>query len=378
MIVATLPLWLPGGSVPRVATNATLSKLPAGLDFVGLGLVAWGLLSALATTQPKRRGVLVTLAGLLVLAAPDELRWQAWAYHALIVGSVLALSSRATAVRLLRLLTVGVYAYSAIAKLDVAFADTLGQQMLIAAGVDVAELGQPMRRMLALALPIAELLVAGLLALSLALRRLRSVAIGLAVLQHVGTIALLGPWALGHGLGVLLWNLGFAVQTAAIYGAERGEPAEASHRPLRGAAAIGLATLVLLSPIAYQFGYGDAWRNWALYAPRGERATVFVTPSALRSLPTTLREHADPEVDGVHRLQLDAWVLRETRAPLYPQPRVTAAIAAALEQRYALGDEISVVIDSRADRWTGERSTQTFAGREDLERATEGRIAVWR
>lgn len=378
LLVATSPLWFPGRGVPRVAPSAVLATLPPGLDFVGLGLVAWGVLTTLLSRTPRRRGVAATLAGLLILTLPDELRWQAWTYHALVVGGVLASATQHRAIAALRWITIGVYAYSAIAKLDVEFADTLGQQLLIAIGIDVGDLSQSVRRTLALALPVAELVVATLLAASLRTKRLRGPAVTLALAQHAGTILLLGPWALGHGIGVLLWNVGFALQTSAIFTTDLSDQPASRRRPIGDVLAATLLLVALLSPIAYQFGYGDAWLNWALYAPRGERATVFVTPTALRTLPTSLRDYADPEVEGVHRLQLDGWVLRETRAPLSPQPRTAAAIAAALERRYALGDEISVVIDSRADRWTGERSTQTFAGRDELERMSAGRMAVWR
>ena len=383
LLIATATLWLPERSTPRVAPHAVLAAAPAGLDLAGIALVGWGLLAALR--RPSRTAAAATLCGLLLLTTVDVLRWQAWAYHALLAGGVLLVAPAGRAARHLRWLTVGVYAASAVAKLDVVFADTLGQQMLevVATGIGAELPGASvgLRRTLALLFPAAELLIAALLAGALRWPRWRPVAVGLACVQHVATIVILSPWGLDHALGVLVWNVGFATQTAALFlmAAAPPEPREPTGADrARDRVALGLVGASLLTPIAYAAGYGDAWLNWALYAPRGAQASVFVDRTAFASLPPTLQTHTEDAGPALLRLRPDDWTLAETGAPLYLAPRVTAALALAMLERYSLEGRMTRVLESQAERFTGERSRLELTTRAEIAAARRGCVAVGR
>jgi hypothetical protein len=377
LLAATWRLWTPWRGTPRIAPLEAIEIIPPMIDFALLALVGYGLLRTLRATlssnflaSPRREsweeseyaphshdsrrglavyriGVLIATLALVGLMLLDQLRWQPWAYHAAIAGVILANATRPQALRLLRLVTVAVYAYSAIAKLDAEFAATLGQQMLGAVGLDLAIWSDTTRTAIALTIPTVELAVAGLLAASLKWRRLRVVACVAVVAIHAATIAVLGPWALGHSLGVLLWNVGFAAQTVILFWPQHEENSAPVTRLSRlTLAACGLA---VLAPVITPFGLWDQWPGWALYAPRGERATLFVHTASVERLPKSLQPHIEESSDGPwRRVRLDKWTLAETAAPIYPQNRIVAAMALGLMEHYALTGRVRVVDESPA------------------------------
>jgi hypothetical protein len=298
----------------------------------------------------------------------DQLRWQPWAYHAALAGLILANSTPPQAFRLLRLVAIAVYAYSAIAKLDAEFAATLGQQMLSAVGFDLASWSDTTRTAVALTIPIVELAIAGLLAASLKWRRLRVFACGAVITMHAATIAALGPWALGHSLGVLLWNVGFAAQTAILFWPQTEETTEPVTRSSRLAlAACGLA---VLAPALTPFRLWDQWPGWALYAPRGERATLFIHTASVERLPKSLQPHIEKSSDGPwRRVRLDQWTLTGTAAPIYPQNRIVAAMALGLMERYPLTGRVRVVDESAASPLSRKRQLTEYTERDSIAQA---------
>ena len=62
------------------------------------------------------------------------------------------------------------------------------------------------------------------------------------------------------------------------------------------------------------------------------------------------------------KLRIDRWSLEALGAPVYPQDRFQVGVALALAEKYNLGQDIRVEIDSPANRWTGNRSTKVYQG----------------
>lgn len=373
-MAATWRLWTPWRETPRLAPLEFLEGAPAQLDFALLAMLGYGLFRALIYQTGWRRGVGIATAALVGLMAVDQLRWQPWAYHAAIAGVILASASAGQAYRLLRFVAIAVYAYSAIAKLDAEFAATLGQQMLGVVGrpigIDPSGLSVTTRNALALALPVGELLIAGLLGASLRWRRLCPAACIAVALMHAATIGLLGPWALGHSLGVLFWNVGFACQTVVLF-RPFGEPVNrpANGRPLAALTACGLA---VIAPALTPWGYWDQWPGWALYAPGGERATLFVHTASIDRLPQSIQQHVDSPGDSPwRRVRVDDWALAASGAPVYPQNRIVAAMATALAERHALSGRVRVVAESAAGRLSRERRAEALDSDAEIRAASE-------
>jgi hypothetical protein len=375
LITSTWPLWTPLRAVPHIAPAAMFAVLPAGFDFVGLFLLLVSLVLAVRHRSLRATGIATLALGLLM--AFDQLRWQPWSYHALLVGLILASCEASISIKYLRLLTVSIYAYAAIAKLDATYSATLGQQIITTfaswLGGSLEGLSLEVRHRLALAPPLFELTLAILLLASLRFYSLRRPTCYLAVAMHAATIALLGPWALGHSLGVLLWNIGFAWQACVLFWPavdSNDSSAPQFSNSLQQRFAVCILLIALAAPTTMPWGIWDRWPSWGLYAPAGERAAVFIHSGALDRLPGPLRDFVDPQNDDDdtpwRRLWIDRWVLNDTGAPIYPQNRVRLALAASIAQRYGASERVQVVIQGHANRFSGERSSQTLTGAAEI------------
>lgn len=370
LIGSTWKLWIPHDAIPAVPAAEVFSGIPAALDGVLLvaviaGAVAWTLNGRLGHVAA---GVLLlSLALLLVL---DQLRWQPWALQAWLFIALIILAQPPQALRWLQWLTIGIYFHSSIAKLDYEFATTLGQQLLATlldlVGVRLAVIPEDVRVRLAFLFPLAELAVAALLCFRMT-ARVGAIA---AVVMHLATIAMLGPWGLGHQWGVLVWNLWLAVQTPVLFwplfSAEAQQNAPAAKSKLGHRVAAALVVAAILLPFATRWGWWDTWPSWGLYAPGAERATVWVHELAVARLPPNLRHHVRGE-ETWRQLRVDRWALSELRAPLYPQNRVRLAVAEAIANAYQLGDLIRVELESPASRSTGERESRLLEDRREIQ-----------
>lgn len=366
LLGATWPLWTPWGEAPRLpAPYLGLAAPP--LDLVCLPVLVFAVLATLLRDRSPNRMAGFATAALAVLMLGDQLRWQPWAYHALLVGFVLATCSAGRAVRLARWLAISVYAYSALWKFDATFAATLGQQFLATGvvwmGVDPAQWPADTSRCAAMLFPAAELFVACLLAAGLRYPKLAKPGAVVAVAMHAAVVAILSPWGLDHSTGVLLWNVGFAWQTWALFSSQKPHQ-ESATRLTRLATAV--IVFAMIAPASAPCGWWDRWPSWGLYSPGGERAAVFVHRSVWDRLPVGLQKVSEETDDAWRRARLDRWLLAENRAPIYPQNRVVLAIAAGLVEKFPLGDRVRVVAESQADHVTGERDTVTYDGTAEI------------
>ncbi|HEX6987807.1 MAG TPA: hypothetical protein VF170_20670, partial [Planctomycetaceae bacterium] len=85
------------------------------------------------------------------------------------------------------------------------------------------------------------------------------------------------------------------------------------------------------------------------------------------------REHLGPPdfVTGDRVLRTDLWSLDALSAPIYPQGRFRAGVALAVIERYALGEAARLVVETRADRLSGERTRIEYVGRNAVRRFAE-------
>lgn len=373
LLAATWRLWTPRREPPALPALSALTGLPPAIDYACLAACAAALVLALSRPT-SRRAVAMATGCLAALMALDQLRWQPWAYQALLVGAALAWLPSIEARRWLRVLLASVYLYAAIAKLDVVFINTTGQQVVGALarliGIDPAGYSPTVRQAWAAAMPTGEAAV-GLL---LAWPRLRRVGVAAAVLLHASIVLALGPLGLGHSSGVLLWNAASATLVAVLFWpAHQTEAAAdvATVAPAGGVfARIALTAGVVLpltSPLTASLDLCDRWPAWGLYAPRGERTEVYVHASVADRLPASLPLEPTKGGEAWRRARLDEWVLHKTGAPVYPQNRVAVALALALNERGRLGSYLRVDVDSIAHRLTGQRQRLRLEGAEAVE-----------
>ena len=375
LMLATWKLWTPQTVFPQVPLLPLGMDLPSWLDWIG-GAVAAGALVGLTVTSSRRAVVCLSSlfgAAMLLLFVADQHRLQPWAYQATIMAIVFATCTAVDALRLLRILVISIYVFSAFGKFDYEFLHTLGQQFLTTFA-DLCRLpdqfwSQSFRVSLAALFPLGELLIG----LGLIWRRTRRLATVVAVAMHVLLLLILGPWGLNHQAGVLLWNLFFIIQAMLLFWPIQ-QPAEersdVSTPPRDRWSLVGKCVIsaVVVLPCLEWFDYYDHWLAWGLYSPRNSRVECYIDEQLAEQIPEPLRQHLQVSQDdlAILRLRMDHWSLGALGCPLYPQDRFQVGVAQAVAERYALGDAITVDRLGPANRFTGQRTKTRYRGQAGL------------
>jgi hypothetical protein len=292
-----------------------------------------------------------------------------WAYHLCVAGLLTEFSAPGRAVPRLRWLTISIYAWSAISKLDVGFAAGPGRTLLRGL-TSVFSFNPPEGAFGQYApwlMPIAELMTA----VALAVPRWRRVGLWLSIAMHLFLLIAVGPLGLRHELGVQLWNGLFVIQNVMLFGRQAvASMTPANDEVTARSRAIdrlmsGLLAVVIVMPAFQPWGYWDVWPSWAVYSTRGGWTTSFVHHHDIANLPATAQRFVGepPPLSDWHPIDIDAWSLSELYCPVYPQPRFRLAVAAALSRSV----RIRVERRSAPDRFSGATTLETI----DVE---EGRL----
>jgi hypothetical protein len=309
----------------------------------------------------------------------DQHRLQPWAYQAALMAFVLATVPSCRALTLVRLLTVSIYVFSAISKLDYTFLHSLGpqftQSLLDFVGASSANWTDSQRLAAALLFPLGELFIALLLAIPHT-RRLGAV---LAIVMHSLLLLVLGPLGMKQQPAVLIWNIEFIVLAWLLFGRKRISQANLPAKAEDAAratnwlshAATGILLFAVGFPLLEPRGWCDHWLAWGLYSPGASRAQVFVRPSDVESLPRKWRQYISPGQTETPwlRMRLDRWSLASLHAPLYPQARFQLGVALAVANALPPGRDVRVELFSAAHRLTGEREQTSLQTRPQLEAA---------
>ena len=326
MVGLSGPLWRDGVDFPQVPFVAGWPRFGSGLGRVRYALLIFGTLYA-ASGSAQRRAWAIGLIGFVWAILGDQCRLQPWVQQYVAVATVAVLGGRARALAWARWYAVILYAASGLSKLDAAFLDELGPTFLRAiAGSGADSWPAGVRLMLILAMPAGEIFVA----LALAIPRSRHWGLAGATVQHLATIAALGPWGLDHSTIVLVWNGAFLVEDYLLFAGSTREPGPG------GGPGLAVVGLILALVAGERWGLVDSWPAHALYASHAERAAILWPEAAADALPLPIRQHlGPPDADGVRRLDLTGWSRAGRGVPVYPQNRVAVGIAEALVARYA-------------------------------------------
>lgn len=328
MVVLSWPLWAGGDEFPRVPFVAGWPE-PSGRLAGALAAILLGALGLVALGRGGRWDWLTSVVAATWLILGDQGRLQPWMQQYLSISLAALFARHDLTLTFGRWYVIILYAASGLSKLDAAFVDELGGAFLDTLGhlLGLEPLGwSPPARMAAiLAMPLGEVAVA----FALATPGLRGWGLAGSAMQHLATIAVLGPWGLNHSAIVLAWNGAFLLENCILFGPNAG-PAPPS--PAAGRAA---AVAVIVLVMAERWGWVDSWPAHALYASHAERSAVLWPGSDADALPPEVRLRLGPaDADGYRRLDLTAWSRARRGVPVYPQNRVACGIAEALATRH--------------------------------------------
>ncbi len=388
LVSATWPLWWPAGEYPLIPWCGVLRGVPARVDrALASGIVASGAAMAVwamkewirsrraGATLSGGQGLLVAstlwlacLAGSILL---DQQRLQVWAWEFWWLTLFLNLASPRVALRCCRVLVIGIYAYSAISKLDAGFVLSQGpwlwQGMQRAIGVH-APPWQQSAQIGMLTFPVGELLVA----IALCFRQARRWGVAGAWVMHLGLLLALGPWGWDQKPGVLLWNLFFLVSVPLLFWPrtdvfERESPPHGPKDRFCVAAGLALSVWPALSGV----GLCDHWPAWAVYSSRPEIVSIQIADEQVARLPPSLQSLvglAEP-LSPWRPISIDQWSFQQRHCPIYPQARYRLAIARHLEATSSVS--LRIIEHSSPDRWTGQRQSREIV---DLAASNDNRF----
>ncbi len=378
-MLLTRHLWGTSHVYPRVPFFSGLVNLPGWIEWLGLGcviiaavLVALSWFIQKESSKFSRTAWIFLGIGLIWLVLFDQHRFQTWIWQAILYAFCLGVMKREQSLRWMQYLTIGIYFYSAVSKLDASFANSYGQ--IILDGLLQALHLQPgwsqqARWGIVLCFPLFELL----LAILLLIPRSRFVGLLFSYLMHIALFLALGPWGLNHQTPVLMWNIFFIVQNSILFWPARSEKhariteAQPANKPTRWPAYV--MTLSLIFSATEWFDLCDIWPGWGLYSARGARVVFFVDESEVDKIPDEMKhllaapvfEHSWRKLD-CHRFSFE-----ETNSPSYPEDRTQFAVAVALIERFDL-QKIRVVHHNTANRLTGKRELTELNRLQDLEK----------
>ncbi len=409
LIASTWRLWgsTAGGTFPVIPFFEWLTGVPFVVDLILSAVLVLALLLDLGLSVQRLRnrdaagptwaamlaGIGILSSGTLLVALNQQ-RLQPWMYHFLLLTPILALptAKQDSPVRsrwrpswslpaLMIALTASIYAWSAWSKLDVSFVRDHGSAFVEALagvfGLSTRFWTPGMRSTSAGLLPAGELFVA----IALIIPRSRRFGLVVSIVMHGLLILTVGPWAMDQRPGVVLWNVYFMAQNGvlAVFVKSKAESSSATvgqtPRSDRMCVAITLFTLsACLAPALRVFDRFDNWPSWAVYAASTRHVRVLIEPDALRSAPRELRDCIEQRrlQDGSAWLRIDQWALSEFNAPIYPQDRLQVGVALAVSKRFQLGDSIQVVVEGRANRFSGKRTVDVYAGHAAIEELVAG------
>ena len=368
LFIVTFRLWLPANDFPAIPLFTAFASPVFQSVWTHYPLLALCGVSLLASIiKPHPRLWLLILSSLVLMFLLNQHHLQPWAFHLGLGATVFATCAANDGARLLRVLCISIYVFSAVGKFDYQFIYTVGQQFLNAAvgliGQNTDALSPELGAKLTLVFPVFELLVGVLLSFT----KTRKIGIIAAVILHTNIILILSPLGLGHNPGVIIWNGLFIALIPILFVIPSKFPVETK---VSSGSRIAWWVIMAASllPILEPFGKYDHWLAWGLYSPRTSRVEINIHSYKVGELPELEPYLLPPSGKTPFReLDIRKWSLAELHVPIYPQDRFQLAVARYLAHRYKLESGIEVHLMGIADRFTGKRDIEILRGTREVD-----------
>lgn len=371
-MAVTWRLWFGGSDVPIISLLPA-SGLPSAVDSLlsGLLLIGCGVLACsrrISETRLRKLsvGVLVTAA---VLAGLSTARLQPWHWLLMLLLLPAAVCRGRSLLCVHRVTVATIYLFAALSRFDPQWPADGGMSSSVLRTllgmIDLEHLlRDPGTSRLLIAVQNCVEFVTGV---CLLVPRWRRGGVALAILIHACLLVALGPWALGHSWGVLLWNVVLLCVVPLLFhnGQQPAIPQAAIPQAAPGGSrrytqAVWLTGIVLLIPASALLGMADNWLGWQVYSPRTDRLWLRVAASEQERLPASLRPFVSPPqpLSDVCTVRLDRWVNAQTGAPLYPEDRYQLSLATAIVRTLDDGTFLISISTPQTPRWWQRRERQ--------------------
>lgn len=367
-------LWLSGSSVrdyphAPVAEFLRPPAFPLALAWLTALLLLLGLV---AYSARPRRYLAAFLVAAGALALWDQSRWQPWFYQYYFMLAALAVfpwgagegndarrggdgerdgARRAAALDACRLVVAGIYFWGGVQKLNPGFEGTM---LFLLGRLLPAEAAAPLAAASVLVVPAVEIFVG----VALLTRRLRHVAVALALSTHAVVLLLLVPS--GTNTVVWPWNVAMAASAVVLFWRARGFSARPVLAALRRPVSLAAAVLFCVMPALSFAGLWDSYLSAALYSGGTSEAVIRFGEPVYAGLPARVRRAAAREGEG-YALGVRRWSFMELNVPAYPEERVFRRVARGLCSHARAPTDVTLEIHQRPrHHWGGAGRTQTL------------------
>ena len=321
-----LPLWKTERDFPHLPLWAWCPPLPAPADAVLL----WGTLLVAAASVFSPRLTWTAVAGCLLMAVQDQVRWQPWCfqYVLLLVLAALVKDRRGDAWLLVcRVVMVGLYAWSGLHKLTPAYANMYESTFTVPLSTQWPAWAAGLVRGTAGAGPWLEMAMAA----ALCFRRTRRAGAVMAAAAHLWIMALIGPLGLNYNPVVWPWNGIMAAVVLVLF----WRAPVFGWKSLNGAAPYAAASLaVLLCGVMPALSIWEKWDRYLsfhLYSGSERRIVVILDAAAVAAMPPGWRAQVtasgSPEAPEAKELRFHEWALRELGVPVPADERHLLTLA---------------------------------------------------
>lgn len=318
-------LWFSAGrTFPRTPFITVLPTLPeAFVEYLLSGALVIALLLLIIPRLNRiLSGAAILLLVLLILL--DQTRLQPWVYQYLLMLAVLFgvdwrrgedLSSQATALDLLRLLSAGLYFWSGVQKLNFTFIVEVVPKLFpvefLPAFLPVWTIG--------IGVGLTEILIAVCL---LSASRARKIGVVLAAATHLIIIAVLV--ARNYNSVVWVWNIVLIILAWLLFWREPDFSWRIifNQREKRSRIVQGIVAASLILPVLSFWGWWDMYLSGALYSGNTSLAAMRVSDDVLPKLPPTAQAIVFRGANGDAAVPFAEWALNDLNVPPYVEPRV--------------------------------------------------------
>lgn len=331
MKLISLRLWLGDRNYPLVP----LVDMPSWLHILLLSLFFVSALYILIKPGNKYAMMFLVVTEMITLAG-DQNRLQPWHYQFIFMFIAILLNqgSRQKAVQGIVLITISIYFFSGLQKLNPHFIQTIWSVHILQTFFDLPGYvaHNPLVAGAGYLVPVME--IAG--GLGLLFSKTMKAAAYLLISMHLFILLFLGPFGLNFNIVVWPWNLLMILLLYALFINNR-----LLLKPLvfRSAANYVITFFWVLMPVVGLFGYWDKFLSSGMYSGR-EKIMQFYFEDADR-IPPELRKYAVyNKEDASARIALVTWCVQELNVAPVLEPRVLNSIVMQLNERHPSRDTI--------------------------------------
>lgn len=320
-IALSFKLWISDRNFPLAPVFSTHQFLNFPIDhvFAFLLLLALGINLFYWTNGIN----LFAIAILFILLLQDQTRWQPWVYIYFLFLLLFSFTEKIPGrqnhlLTYLRVVTIGIYFWSGVHKLNPNFLDITFENILTHflwfKDVNFISTIKPFGYFI----PVVEIGIS----IFLFFPKSRNLAVYFVIITHLFILVYLSPLGIDSNSVVFPWNVAMIfIVFFLFYNAE--EKIDLKNIIKKDLMLISVLLLTWMFPVLSFFGFWDNYLSFDLYSSKSDEYYIVIAEDQLNKVDKKLKPYYLParETQGGKIINMNRWALEEMNVPFYPQSR---------------------------------------------------------